>query len=453
MVYIIELQCHILQNKTAQRSKKTEHLLKHAKNLPEKLWAEAVNTAAYVISRNGPSPEDAKSPYELLYNKTPCIDHLRSFGTDCYTDIPKQKRSKFDKEAIKGQVVGYCADKDGYRIWMSENDDIILSRDIIFHEETEINSNVKFVVAEMTEEYTAKIVEQESGEAKLKDNTEKEIANNTATNLRSRDKLKKPAQYTDFAMLAVYEEPARFSEAIASPEPDKWKTVIAEELNALSVNKTWKLVDLPNGKKPIDNRWVFKIKGRSYKGNFRYRTRLVAKGYSQVSGLDYEETFSPVARWDTIRSVLSVTAKENLNIAQFDVKTAFIYTSIEDDLYMSQPEGFDDKSGRVCKLLKESNADLCLFMDSEKRLIIVLHVDDGLVASKENREVVIEPANYFLSLEIHRLNDRYLRVTTKLGILYDSSSDDFTDAEYAGDVSTKHSTCGMIFKYCGGAIA
>ncbi|GJQ65685.1 hypothetical protein Trydic_g7771 [Trypoxylus dichotomus] len=101
-------------------------------------------------------------------------------------------------------------------------------------------------------------------------------------NLRSRDKLKKPAKYTDFAVLAVYEEPATFSEAIPSPEADKWKTAMAEELNALSVNKIWKLLDLPKGKKPIDNRWVFKIKSRSDEDNFRYRARLVAKAYSQV---------------------------------------------------------------------------------------------------------------------------------------------------------------------------
>ncbi|GJQ71888.1 hypothetical protein Trydic_g2999 [Trypoxylus dichotomus] len=163
--------------------------------------AEAVSTAAYAINRSGSSAEDGKSPYELWYNKTPYIDRLRSFGTDCYAYIPKQKRSKFEKKAIKGQVVGYCADKDGYRIWISENDDIILSRDIIFHEETEINSNAKFVVSIITEEYSVKIDEQESGEAELKDNTGKEIANNTAMNLRNRDKLKKPAKYTDFAML------------------------------------------------------------------------------------------------------------------------------------------------------------------------------------------------------------------------------------------------------------
>ncbi|GJQ66393.1 hypothetical protein Trydic_g4415 [Trypoxylus dichotomus] len=130
---------------------------------------------------------------ELWYNKTSCIDHLKRFGTNCYAHIPKQKRSKFDKKAIKDQIVGYCADKNGYRIWISESDDIILSRDIIFHEETEINSNVKFVVSEMTEEYIAKIDEQESREAELKDKFEKEIANNTAMNLRNRDKLKKPA--------------------------------------------------------------------------------------------------------------------------------------------------------------------------------------------------------------------------------------------------------------------
>ncbi|GJQ71887.1 hypothetical protein Trydic_g2998 [Trypoxylus dichotomus] len=208
---------------------------------------------------------------------------------------------------------------------------------------------------------------------------------------------------------------------------------MAEELNALFVNKTRKQLHLPEEKKPIAYRWVFKIKGRSDEGNFRYRARLVAKGYSQVPGLDYEGTFGPVARWDTIRSVLSVTAKENLNIAQFDVKTAFLYANIEDDLYMSQPEGSYDKSGRVSIV---SRPDLTFTIN---------------YLSQALEEPIIKHWNM-----VKRVL-RYLRGTTELGILYDSSSDGeleaFSDAEYAGDVSTRNSTSEMIFKYCGGAIA
>lgn len=84
----------------------------------------------------------------------------------------------------------------------------------------------------------------------------------------------------------------------------------------------------------------------------RYKARLVAKGYSQRAGIDYDETFCPVARFDTIRSVFSVAATENLYIAQFDVKTAFLYGLLEEQIYMKQPEGFDDGTDRVCKLLQ-----------------------------------------------------------------------------------------------------
>ncbi|GBN37520.1 Retrovirus-related Pol polyprotein from transposon TNT 1-94 [Araneus ventricosus] len=74
----------------------------HAKDLPDKLWAEAVNMAAYVLNRTEPTPEAGKSPYEIWFKRKPSVDHLKIFGSECFTHIPKQKRRKFDKNAIKG---------------------------------------------------------------------------------------------------------------------------------------------------------------------------------------------------------------------------------------------------------------------------------------------------------------------------------------------------------------
>jgi hypothetical protein len=177
----------------------------------------------------------------------------------------------------------------------------------------------------------------------------------------------------------------------------------------------WKLVDLPPGKKLISNRWVLRVKTKADGSIDRFKARLVAKGYSQKQGIDYDETFSPVARFDTVRTVLSVAAAENLKLLQFDIKTAFLYGELQEEIYMKQPEGYDDGSGRICKLdrslygLKQaprcwnkrfvnfiekqglncSSSDPCLFYRryEGKKLLIAIYVDDGLVAGTDDHEI------------------------------------------------------------------
>ncbi|GBM57485.1 hypothetical protein AVEN_231194-1 [Araneus ventricosus] len=98
----------------------------HANNLPEKLWSESVNTAAYVLNRTGPTPEVGKSPYEIWFKIKSSVDHLKCFGTECFIHIPKQKSGKFDKKAIKGYFVVCCGEKDGYCIWAPDKN-VLLS--------------------------------------------------------------------------------------------------------------------------------------------------------------------------------------------------------------------------------------------------------------------------------------------------------------------------------------
>lgn len=125
-----------------------------------------------------------------------------------------------------------------------------------------------------------------------------------------------------------------------------------EEIDSLEENFTWSLVELPNRSKPVSTRWVFRVK-RDANGEIQqYKARLIARGFSQREGIDYNETFNHVARFDTIRAVLSVAANENLKMAQFDVKTAFLNGILDEEIYMDQPEGFEDETNRVCKLQK-----------------------------------------------------------------------------------------------------
>ena len=112
-----------------------------------------------------------------------------------------------------------------------------------------------------------------------------------------------------------------------------------EEMDSLLKNQTWSLVELPEGKKALTNKWVYRIKEEG-EGRQRYKARLVVKGFAQKKGIDYDEIFSPIVKMTSIRAILSLVATENLFLEQLDVKTAFLHGDLEEDIYMHQPKGF-----------------------------------------------------------------------------------------------------------------
>ena len=115
--------------------------------------------------------------------------------------------------------------------------------------------------------------------------------------------------------------------------------------------ETWQLVDLPPGRKAIGNRWVFTKKFDEHSNLSRYKARLVAQGFSQIPGQDYSETFSPVMRLDSLRTLIALAAMLDLEISQMDIKGAYLNGTLEEEIYMKQPEGFSDGTGRVCRLV------------------------------------------------------------------------------------------------------
>ena len=133
------------------------------------------------------------------------------------------------------------------------------------------------------------------------------------------------------------EDPINFSQAIQSPNSLKWVDVMKDEIKSMAGNNVWDLVELPEGKKPIGFKLIFKTK-RDSKGNVeRYKPRLVAKGYTQKEGIDYKETFSPVSSKDSLRIIMALVAHFDLELHQMDVKTAFLNGNIEETTYMVQP--------------------------------------------------------------------------------------------------------------------
>ncbi|XP_076951121.1 uncharacterized protein LOC143624310 [Bidens hawaiensis] len=133
-----------------------------------------------------------------------------------------------------------------------------------------------------------------------------------------------------------------------------WTDAMDTEMKALMKNNTWEKCDLPTGKKPVGCRWVFSIKHKPDGTIERYKARLVAKGYTQTYGVDYSETFSPVAKFDTIQGLFSIAANEGWPLHQFDVKNAFLHGELEEEVYMEAPPGFikNFKTKEVCRLKK-----------------------------------------------------------------------------------------------------
>ena len=145
--------------------------------------------------------------------------------------------------------------------------------------------------------------------------------------------------------------PASVKEAL---KDENWIKAMNEEMKALEKNRTWEIVEKPRGKKPVGCRWIYTVKYKSDGTLDRYKARLVAKGYTQTYGIDYEETFAPVAKMNTVRILLSLAAHSGWELNQFDVKNAFLHGNLEEEVYMEIPPGFDPTHGinKVCRLKK-----------------------------------------------------------------------------------------------------
>ena len=168
---------------------------------------------------------------------------------------------------------------------------------------------------------------------------------------------KPPERFTYLAYPVLIQggEPSSYEEAIGGgADSILWKVSMQEEYDALIRNGTWKLVPKPENRKVVGCKWIYKIKRNSDGTVERYKSRLVARGFSQIEGLDYEETYAPVVSYPSVRFVLSLAAKRGWLIQQVDVRNAYLNGDLDCTLYMEQPKGFVSKqaSQHVCLLLK-----------------------------------------------------------------------------------------------------
>lgn len=312
------------------------------------------------------------------------IKYFKIFGTEVYAHIPKERRKKLDNKAKKGVFVGYDGCQKGYRIWFSQNNKIETHKDVTFRRENlmpEIpkdNENENYFKLMETKEEDSQEGEEENeheeNEISQEDDDNIETAESSGKEgstklvldqgqeprygLREKSKLQAPKRYWEYLFKAgefpdiEEKEPTSYQDATLGKNADAWKTAMDEEIKALMKNDTWSLTQPPTGTAILSNRWVYKVKRKADGTIDRYRARLVAKGYLQQEDINYFETFSPVVRYESVRAILAIAAIKGMKTVQFDVKTAFLNGELEEEVYKYQPEGYNDKSGRVCKLKK-----------------------------------------------------------------------------------------------------
>jgi hypothetical protein len=147
------------------------------------------------------------------------------------------------------------------------------------------------------------------------------------------------------------EEPTTFEEAV---QKKQWKEAMMEEHQSIMKNDVWEIVPRPKEKSVVTSKWVYKIKHAADGSVDKYKARFVARGFSQKEGEDYDETFSLVARYTSIRAIISLAASMGWNLHQMDVKTTFLNGAIKEEVYIEQPQGFEvhSKDTHVCRLKK-----------------------------------------------------------------------------------------------------
>jgi hypothetical protein len=386
------------------------------------------------------------TPYETVFGKKPRFTQLYEFGSDVYVKIPDEKRRKLDEKAEKMKFVGYDQEAKGFRV-ADKNNRVKVSREIIFlknkeepalcpHDEEPLDvqydeqeNNELFF--DVFEQYHQEQVQEEDG-ANLEqdDQIQEELVQDDGGQIdRSQEELvqddedqeaprrsnrmnagQHPRRLDDYVLYEVKEneyEPRTYNEAVNCECSDEWIDAMKEEIKAINDNDTWELMNLPSDRKAIGSRWVFKTKYDEGGNILRRKARLVAQGFSQKYGVDYDEVFAPVVRGTTFRMLLSLAGKEKYEVSQYDIKTAFLNGTLEEEIYMKQPKGFEqgDKVYRLKKSLyglkqaarvwnetlhevlsgsgcTQSSVDKCLYwLKQEDRIVYLLvHVDDMLVA-------------------------------------------------------------------------
>ena len=361
----------------------------NSKKVPRNLWAEAVNTACYVSNRVFKRPGTKHTSYELWKGKKPNVSYFHTFGSKCYILNDRDHLGKFDAKSDVGLFLGYALNSRAYRVFNLNTKTIMESINVKIDDLSMLNLCDDNDVNEPNENHVNDIispidvtssessqdddkdscidVQSQGLENVLNDNQQNiqvvensphprlrnlhyqdDIIGDLNEGVRTRNQI---ANQISYACYTSQIEPKNINEAIVD---EYWVGAMQDELNQFERNEVWSLVPRPKDINVIGTKWVFRNKTDESGKIVRNKARLVAQGYTQVEGVDFDETFAPVARLESIRLLLSIACVKKFKLFQMDVKSAFLNGYLQEEVYVEQPKGFVDphSPNHVFKLKK-----------------------------------------------------------------------------------------------------
>ncbi|UYV82668.1 hypothetical protein LAZ67_22000457, partial [Cordylochernes scorpioides] len=313
----------------------------HSANLPQRFWAEAVNTAAYIKNKCYNSALKDKVSDGLWLERNPSVRHLKAFNCLAYSHIPRERRRKLDHRACRCILVGYSTQTRGYRLWCPESQKVIETEHVRFDESKIGLEWTKIVEETEPERYNHVWLEPET-------NHDNDLENELPSNLDSvgvEDTLPQPSTSKNIVRnpygrkgkprvelnFLDVTEPQSFEEAVQSPEAMYWRKAMEDELRVLQERGTWELSTLPPGKKPISSRWVYTVKTNESGNVERFKARLVARGFSQTQGIDFQETYAPVINLALIKVLITLSLNMKWYNRHLDVDNAYLYGDLGEE--------------------------------------------------------------------------------------------------------------------------
>lgn len=478
--------------KTSQQNGKSERMIRTINNfirtllfqahLPPHFWVEALHMATYLLNILPSTAIQNDTPYHKLFHKPPNYSLLRIFGCLCYPYL--NNTNKLAPRSTPCIFLGYPAHHRGFRCLDLATYKIIISRHVTFDE-------TSFPFGSMTPDqppsYQFLDTDNEPNFISRQllttpsSSTSQPNIPSTLDPLQTETNLNPPATDTQTTstpptttptppsnthpmitrrQVGTTKPPDRLNLHVTTPSPvpkshilalkdPHWHRAMTDEYNALIKKSTWVLVPRPPNTNIVRSMWLFKHKFLADGTLSRYKARLVANGHCQQVGIDCDETFSPVVKPATIRTVLSLAVSRQWPIHQLDVKNAFLNGTLSETVYMHQPPGFSDPQhpNHVCLLKKslyglkqaprvwfqrfagyatkigfqqsQCDSSLFIFHRGSEIAYLLLYVDDiVLTASSANllNHIItsfhsefdmtdLGPLNYFLGISVIRNNN------------------------------------------------
>ncbi|KAL5499747.1 hypothetical protein EMCRGX_G011207 [Ephydatia muelleri] len=405
------------QNGVAERINRT--LMESARTmmaqagLSDKYWAEAVVTGTFLRNRVPTSSfKEKTTPFEKWYEKKPDLSHLRVFGCMAYAYIPDANRKdKLSKKAEKLRFIGYSLQTKAYRLINDDTGKIIVRRDVIFNEsDFQYDSTTGTVGAEgITFKRDEVVIQEIPQEVEWPEQVHEEVELEQEQQEQEDAEQSRYPRRMRIAPTRNHKASQRHWRVIYQSNGEKQQIQSISRLCRMRHGNVWNYLKDAN---LLDASGYSRQNEEAMAKVQRFKARLVAKGFTQKHGIHYDETFSPVVRFTSVRTLLAFAVQNGMMVHQMDVVTAFLNGTLEEEIYMEQPPGYIKKGEEhlVCKLkksiygLKQSPrcwnkvfneymtslsyeqcaADPCVLVRTEgtETTIIAVYVDDLIIIAK-----------------------------------------------------------------------